>query len=188
MTINEIKETLGVDLTLQNRTVVNTVLKALYVEQQYKQLKHLKQAEILRSVTNDINCKRSNIYNYFKKMKTYKTDKASKLIVKAYVNKDKEYIKKYYDLIQQQKDSYKQQWSFKKYYDGKDYEPKRKVNIPTRTKVNKLMSNLQVADYLKANKVLKKTKFWDKMLLDYTAEDWNKLRNINPEMFDSYLK
>jgi hypothetical protein len=121
-------------------------------------------------------------------MKTYKTDKASKLIVKAYINKDKEYIKKYYDLIQQQKDSYKQQWSFKKYYDGKDYEPKPKVVIPIRTKVNKLMSNLQVADYLKANKVLKKTKFWDKMLLDYTNDDWHKLREINPEMFDSYLK
>jgi hypothetical protein len=50
------------------------------------------------------------------------------------------------------------------------------------------MSNLQVADYLKANKVLKKTKFWDKMLLDYTNDDWHKLREINPEMFDSYLK
>jgi hypothetical protein len=188
MTINQIKETLGVDLTLQNRTVVNTVLKALYVEQQYKQLKHLKQTDILKSVTNDINCKRSNIYNYFKKMKTYKTDKASKLIVKAYINKDKEYIKKYYDLIQQQKDNYKQQWSFKKYYDGKDYEPKPKVNIPIRTKVNKLMNNLQVADYLKANKVLKNTKFWDKMLLDYTNDDWHKLREINPKMFDSYLE
>jgi hypothetical protein len=50
------------------------------------------------------------------------------------------------------------------------------------------MSNLQVADYLKANKVLKNTKFWDKMLLDYTADDWNNLRNINPAMFDSYIK
>lgn len=188
MTINEIKENLGVDLTQKNRTVVNTVLKALYVEQQYKELKHLTQADILRSVTNDINCKRSNIYNYFKKIKTYKTDTASKLIVKAYKNKDKDYIKKYYDLIQQQKDTYKQQWSFKKYYDGKDYEPKQKANAKPTIKANKLMSNLQVADYLKANKVLRNTKFWDKMLLDYTVDDWNNLREINPKMFDSYIK
>ena len=72
MTINEIKEKLGVDLTQKNRTVVNVVLKALYVEKQYNELKHLKQSELLRKLCNDINCDRTNIYNYLKNHLIYR--------------------------------------------------------------------------------------------------------------------
>ena len=188
MTIDEIKEKLGVDLTQKNRTVVNVVLKVLYVEQQYKELKHLTQADILRKLTNDINCQRSNIYNYFKKIETYKTDPASKLIVKAYYEKDKKYIDAYYQHIKEIKENYVNQWYREKTNNIIQETLKARVVRPTKPKVVRPMNNLQVADYLKANRILKMSRYWDRLLTDYTQKDWDDLREINPKMFDSYIK
>lgn len=188
MTINEIKENLGVDITQKNRTVVNVVLKALYVEQKYNQLKHLKQSELLKILCNDINCDRTNIYNYLKKIKNYKFDIATKLIVKAYYEKDKQFIEAYHQHIKQSKEDYRNEWYKQKSNNVIQETLKARVVIPTKPKVFRPMNNLQVADYLKANKILKVSRYWDRMLTDYTEEDWFNLREINSKMFDSYIK
>jgi hypothetical protein len=188
MTINEIKTNLGVDITQKNRTVVNVVLKALYVEKQYNELKHLKQSELLRKLCNEINCDRSNIYNYLKKLKNYKLDIATKLIVKGFYEADKQYIDAYHQHIKQCKEDYRNQWYREKTNNVIQETLKVKPFIYKKEKVKLPMNNLQVADYLKANKILKLSKYWDRMITDYTNEDWFNLREINPKMFDSYLK
>jgi len=188
MTINEIKEKLGVDLTQKNRTVVNVVLKALYVEKQYNELKHLKQSELLKKLCNDINCDRTNIYNYLKKLKNYKLDIATKLIVKGFYEADKQYIDAYHQHIKQNKEDYRNQWYREKTNNVIQETLKDRVVIPTKPKVVRPMNNLQVADYLKANRILKASRYWDRLLTDYTDEDWFNLREINPKMFDSYIK
>lgn len=188
MTINEIKTNLGVDITQKNRTVVNVVLKALYVEQKYNQLKHLKQSELLKILCNDINCDRTNIYNYLKKIKNYKFDIATKLIVKAYYEKDKQFIEAYHQHIKQSKEDYRNEWYKEKTFKQIEEVIKDKVITPKKPKVVRPMKNLQVADYLKANKILKVSRYWDRLLTDYTEEDWFNLREINPKLFDSYIK
>jgi hypothetical protein len=188
MKINEIKTKLGVDISIPNRKVVNVVLKALYVEQQFKDLKHLKQPEILKIISTDINCSRANIYNYFKKLKGYKLNTASKLIVKAYIEKDKKYIQQYYDFIKENYENTRDNCAIRKIITEIETAPKTNIIKIQKAKPIKLKSNLQVADYLKANKIFKYSKFWDRMILDYTDEDWFNLREINPKMFDSYKK
>jgi hypothetical protein len=189
MTINEIKENLGIDLKIKSRKPVYSILKAMYVEQQYKELKHLKATQIPKIICIDINCDRTNIYNYIKKLTGYKLDIASKLIVKAYLTKDKKYIDEYYNYLKKQTDNYRKQKTIDNFC--KELDNKKKYSKPfisTKPKVNRPMNNLQVADYLKANKIFKYCKFWDKTLNKFTEEDWNELREINPTMFDTYLK
>ena len=188
MTIQQIKENLGIDLSIQSRKVPTVVLKALYVEKQFEILKSLPNPEILRIISNDINCSRSNIYNYFKKLKNYKLDKATQLIVKAFNEQDKQYIEKYYEHIKQASVEYRSQWYKQKSFKQIEEEIKDKVITPKKPKVIRPMNNLQVADYLKANKILRGKKYWDRLLTDYTEEDWFNLREINPTMFDTYLK
>lgn len=188
MTIKEIKDNLGVDLTIQCRKVPTVVLKALYVEQQYNNLKHIKQSELLKLLCADINCHRTNIYNYIKKLKNYKLNKATQLIVKAFNEQDKQYIDKYYEHIKQASDDYRSQWYREKTFKKIEEVIKDKVITPKKPKVVRPMKNLQVADYLKANKILRNKKYWDRMLTDYTEEDWFNLREINPTMFDTYIK
>lgn len=193
MTIKEIKENLGIDLSIQSRKVPTVVLKALYVEQQYNNLKHIKQSELLKLLCADINCQRSNIYNYIKKLKNYKLDKATQLIVKAFNQQDKQYIDKYYEHIKQASVEYRSQWYKQKRIEDfcKELDNKKRYSkpfIPKKPKVVRPMNNLQVADYLKANKILRGRKYWDRLLTDYTEEDWFNLREINPTMFDNYIK
>ena len=188
MTIKEIKENLGIDLSVQSRKVPTVVLKALYVEQQYNNLKHIKQSELLKLLCADIKCQRSNIYNYIKKLKNYKLDKATQLIVKAFNQQDKQYIDKYYEHVKQASVEYRSQWYKQKTFKQIEEEIKDKVITPKKPKVVRPMNNLQVADYLKANKILRGKKYWDRLLTDYTDEDWKELREINPTMFDTYLK
>ena len=188
MTIQQIKENLGIDLSVQSRKVPTVVLKALYVEHKYKELKGIPPPEILKIITQDINCHRTNIYNYFKKLNSYKLDKATQLIVKAFNEQDKTYIDKYYEHIKQASVEYRNQWYKQKSFKQIEEEIKDKVITPKKPKVNRPMNNLQVADYLKANKILRGKKYWDRLLTDYTEEDWKELREINPTMFDAYLK
>lgn len=189
MTINEIKENLGVDITQKNRKPVYSVLRGLYVEQQFKNLNHLKPSEIPRLICKDINCDRTNIYNYLKKVKNYKFDVATKLIVKAFNTKNKKYIDEYYAYLKKQKDIYNRRFKNDIFISQIDSTPKiTKPVIIKRPKIIKKMNNLQVANYLKANKIFKDCKYWDIMINKYTNEDWDNLRKINPEMFDSYIK
>jgi hypothetical protein len=189
MTIKEIKDNLGVDITQKNRKPVYSVLRALYVEQQFKVLNHLKPSEIPKLICVDINCDRTNIYNYLKKVKNYKFDVATKLIVKAFNTQEKKYIDEYYAYLKKQKDIYNRR--FKNDIFIKQVESGQKIIkpvIPVKPKVIKQMNNLQVANFLKANKIFKDCKYWDKMITKYTDEDWAGLRKINPKMFDEYLK
>jgi len=190
MTINEIKENLGVDITQKNRKPVFAILRALYVEQQYKELKHLKPSEIPRIICKEINCDRTNIYNYLKKVKNYKFDVATKLIVKAFNTKNKKYLDEYYAYLKKQKDIYNRRFKEDNIFISQvDSITKiSKPVIPRKPKIIKKMNNLQVANYLKENKIFKDCKYWDKMLCKYTNEDWDGLREINPKMFDSYIK
>jgi hypothetical protein len=189
MTIKEIKDNLGVDITQKNRQPVYSVLRGLYVEHQFKVLNHLKPSEIPRIICVDINCDRTNIYNYLKKVKNYKFDVATKLIVKAFNTQEKKYIDEYYAYLKKQKDIYNRR--FKNDIFIKQVESGQKIIkpvIPVKPKVIKQMNNLQVANFLKANKIFKDCKYWDKMITKYTDEDWAGLRKINPKMFDDYLK
>jgi hypothetical protein len=47
---------------------------------------------------------------------------------------------------------------------------------------------LEVANFLKANKIFKDCKYWDKMITKYTDEDWAGLRKINPEIEDVFIQ
>lgn len=184
MTINEIKKKLGIDLKEKSRKPVHVVLKAVYVEQQYFYFSHLSNPVLLKKICKDLGCDRTTVLNLIKKLDGYKKDPATKLITKAYYHEDKTYIDKYYEHLRQAKIDYRNQFKQQDYVSA----PVVKVKvIPVKPKVSKLMTNLQVADFLKANNILKSV-FWDKNLKNYTAEDWEKLREINPESFDNFKK
>lgn len=186
MTIKEIKDNLGIDISIKNRSVVNVVFKALYVEYKLNDLKEMHTPDILKLISNDINCSRTNVYNYLKKLKGYKLGIGTKLIVKAFYEKDKKYLDEYNNHIKQIHESKRDSWVAQKAIN--EIEIKPKIIKLQKTKPIKLKSNLQVADYLKANKIFKYSHYWDTLINDYTDEDWFKLRKINPTMFDTYIK
>ena len=172
ITIEDIKQNLGIDISKPNRKVVPVVLKAMYVEMVCNKLK-LPIGKLFEKIGNDIKTDRTNIYNLRKKIKYYKLDPATKLIIKAFQTQDKKYIQDYYNYIEKQKQN-----NNKLFY---SYQPVIKLKIKNR------MNNLQVATFLKANNDFKTKKYWDVHLEKYTDNDWLSLRAINPKMFDSVV-
>lgn len=186
MTINEIKENLGIDISIPCRKIENIVLKGLYVEKRLSELPDLKQTIAYDLIGKEINVKRSNIFNIFKNLEHYKTNKNTKLIHLAFNTGDKIFLAQYKAQIKKQQCS--------NYYIRTAEERKTKRII----KQNKIktesvipetpyLNNLNVAEYLRKNKI-KQSRFWDIHPRLYTENTWNELRNFNPAMFDTYLK
>jgi hypothetical protein len=185
ITIEDIKQNLGIDISKPNRKVVPVVLKAMYAEMVCNKLK-LPIGIVLNKIGEDLNCKRSNIYNYQKKLKMFKTNKETKLIVKAFKTLDKKYIDEFFNLKRNQRKNYDQQ-----FYSNSKPENDKIVEIKNdyivKQKIQKKMNNLQVATFLKANNDYKSRNYWNVHLENYTLETWDSLRAINPKMFDSVV-
>lgn len=186
ITIETIKQNLGIDITKSIRKVPNVVIRALYAEYRMEQLSKIDNRNAFETIAGEIKTHRTSLYNMFLKIDTYKRHKHTKILIEAFKTQDKKYIQKYIDTKAEEKLNYQSQW----YDNNKKNNAKAPKPAPheAKEKIEKKLNNKQVADFLKTNNVLKKSIFWDKMITKYTKRDWDNLRDINPKMFDAYLK
>lgn len=182
MTPNEIKTIFGIDITDKNRSVPYIALRYFCAEAMEKELKgNPKHFDI---IAKELNFKRVNVYNCLLKAKELKKDKLVKLIYKAFKTKDKTYLDEYFRLKAIETKNYN-----KTYKDNlvlRSHVPaERKTQVIKTFSNAPKLSNLKLAEFLRNNNVLKH-ELWDVPTKNISANQWQQLRNINKNMFDSY--
>jgi hypothetical protein len=88
MSIEEIKERLGIDITEKNRTDLYVYLRSIYYTQE-------KGKKTITAISRDLKLTHSSLINAFSKQYIYESDPLYHLVVKAYVTEDKKYITEY---------------------------------------------------------------------------------------------
>jgi len=172
MTIKEIKDILGIDITEVNKKLPFVVLKALYIENRIIELKDFNKNHKYEIICKELNIKKSNILYALKQVEKYKIGETTKILFNAFKSKEKHLINDYYKALEDRN--------------------RRSVYLYDLNKRNIRnnsikLNNLQVADYLKANSI-NISRFWDRLPKYYTDKEWLELRSFNSKMFDSYGK
>ena len=150
MTINEIKEHLGIDLTIKDRRLSTIIIKSIWIEQELK--KQRKKSHIAK----DLKLVHASVLNIISKSNEYKKVLNYKEFLKAYKNKD--FIK------------------FKKIetYIRKDYQIDKLIKNEKkeikRWSVDKIISTLR-----KDNKC----RLWNKPMNKFDENDYEKLRKLS---------
>lgn len=162
MSIEEIKNALGVDLRLKNRSLGITILKSIWIEQELE--KGCKKYHL----SKELNLTNPSILNLCKNIEQYKTLEPYKYILQAYLTKDKNLIvgikipksKRYRSKKKKEKivsslendllQPFNARWSHIRII-------KALRNENTHYLWNKLMPSFSVNDYLELQKLEKKT-------------------------------
>ena len=180
----EIKQTFGIDITEKNRTIPYVAMRCFYADMKVKILKG-KITNRYRTIASEIGCNRDNLYNLLTKAKSFKTDKHTKLIYKAFKNKDKTQLQAYFDLRKQIHVEKRNVMYKKRAF--KEYVPAVKVKVLTKFDKNKaLMTNLELASFLRANKVLNHP-VWETPVKNISQNQWDQVKQMNPAMFDKIV-
>lgn len=180
----EIKEIFGIDITEKNRTIPFVALRAFYAEDRVNQLKGRITSRYIK-VSNEIGCGRDNVYNLLKKGELFKKDECIKIIFEAFKNKEKSLLKEYEKQLRKTRALNNSAKSLKMFNDGFNYAQKPSQTGNTEKTIVKI-SNLKLAEFLRANKVLKHD-LWDVPVRNISTNQWKQVRNINKKMFDNYV-
>ena len=180
----EIKEIFGIDITEKNRKVEYVALRAFYAEERIKQLKGNITSKYL-TVSKEIGCGRDNVYNLLTKGELFKKDECIKFIFEAFKTKDKALLKEYEKQLRKTRALSKSEKSLKMFNDGCNY-----AQIPSQIANNEKtvikMSNLKLAEFLRLNKEFKH-QLWGVPVRNISANQWQQVRSINKNMFDSFI-
>jgi hypothetical protein len=180
----EINEIFGIDITEKNRTIQFVALRAFYAEDRVKQLKG-RITSIYVTVSNEIGCGRDNVYNLLTKGEIFKKDECIKIIFEAFKTKDKGLLKEYEKQLRKTRALNHSEKNLKMFNDGINYAQKPSQVGNTEKTIIK-MSNLKLAEFLRANKVLKHD-LWDVPVRNISTNQWKQVRKINPKMFEEIV-
>jgi len=180
----EIKQVFGIDITEKNRTIPYVALRAFYAEDRVNQLKGNITSRY-KTVAKELGRGRDNVYNLLKKGKLFKTDECIKLIFEGFKTKEKGCLQEYEKQLKKTRALSHSEKSIKMFNDGFNYAQIPSQLDKTEQFVSK-MSNLKLAEFLRANKVLKH-EVWDTPVRNISNNQWEKVRNINEKMFDNYV-
>jgi hypothetical protein len=184
MTIEEIKTIFGIDITEKNRSTPYLALRYFYAEMRVKQIKGNISKKYI-TTANEINCNRDNLYNMLLKAEVFKKDELIKYIYKAFKTKEKRYFEEYLNKKQEQINNYQKIYEEEKTL--RNHVPAERKDVVVKVFRNDpLLKNLQVADFLKANKILSHP-LWDVPAKNISPNQWQKLKKINPEMFEQLV-
>ena len=175
---NDLKETLGIDITEKNRTIPYVALRCFYAEMRVEQLEG-RISKRYTIVSKEIGCGRDNVYNLITKGKLFKKDECVKIIFEAFKTKEKTLLKEYEKQLIKTKALKNSERTLKMFNDGFNYAqtPRGKKSMVVK------MSNLKLSEFLRANSILKH-ELWDTPVRNISDAQWIKARNINENMFD----
>lgn len=176
----EIQQIFDIDITDKNRTIPFMALRAFYAEDRVRQLRG-NTTNRYTTVAKELGCGRDNVYNLLKRGKTFKEDKCIKIIFEAFKAKDKALINKYHKELKKTIALEKSFKNNKMFNDGIKIEVKPKEKIEVKT-----LSNLKLAEFLRTNKVMKHD-LWNTPVKNISANQWQQVRQINKNMFDSFI-
>lgn len=162
MTIKEIKQYLGIDISIANRNTEFVILRCIYVEQQLKKrISHF-------NISKELNCTHASIYNLQKKLPIYKEHFLYNLILKSYNYRDKILFNTLYDL---KKEIIKQT---KKEYNANRYDLSVRIFINKEDNF-KRFNPYKIIDILKKDN---KNKLWNKPMNLFDANDYKILLSL----------
>jgi hypothetical protein len=176
----ELKQVLGIDITEKNRTIPYMALRAFYAEDRVNQLNGRITSRYIK-VGSEIGCGRDNIYNLIKRVENFKTDECIKILFEAFKTKEKALIQHYHKQLIKTRALNHSQKIAKMFNDGHSY-----AQIPNKKEQTYLMSNLKLAEFLRANKILKH-ELWDTPVRNISPNQWKQVRKINPKMFEEII-
>jgi hypothetical protein len=179
----ELKDIFGIDITEKNRTTPYNAMRYFYAEMREKELRGTPNHFAI--IGKEINCDRVTIYNSLLKAKLMREDKNTEVLYTAFKNKDKSLIEDYKISFKKRKAINQSNYYIKKSL--KETKPATIVKVVTRFDKNKaLMSNLKLAEFLRANKILKH-ELWDTPVRNISPNQWKQVRKINPKMFEEII-
>jgi hypothetical protein len=176
----ELKDIFGIDITEKNRTIPYVAMRSFYAESKTNELKGNITSRYTK-VANEIGCGRDNIYNLITKGKKFKTDECIKILFEAFKTKDKALISQYHKQVIKTRALNHSERNAKMFNDGHCY-----VQIPKGKEQTYIISNLKLAEYLRANKVLKH-ELWDTPVKNISPNQWQQAKKINPKMFEEIV-
>ena len=180
----EIQQIFSINIKEKNRTIPYVALRCFYAEMRVEQLTG-NITNRYTTIAKEIGCNRDNLYNMLLKAKLFKEDKYCKILFEAFKTKDKALIEVYHETKRKDKVEYQAN----RYIEIAlaEHKPATIVKTITRFDKNKApMSNLKLAEYLRKNKVMKH-ELWDCPVKNISANQWQKVRSINKNMFDNYV-
>ena len=179
----EIQQIFSINIKEKNRTIPYVALRAFYAEQRDKELNGINNHFDI--IAKEIGCNRPNVYNCLLKAKLFKEDKYTKILFEAFKTKDKSLIEVYHET--KRKDKVEYQANRYREIALAEHKPATIVKTITRFDKNKApMSNLKLAEYLRKNKVMKH-ELWDIPVKNISSNQWQQVRSINKNMFDSFI-
>lgn len=179
----EIQQIFSINIREKNRTIPYVAFRAFYSEMREKELNGI--PNHFEIIAKELNFKRVNVYNCLLKAKLFREDKNTKILFKAFKTKDKALIQEYYDNLRVLKSEKQAERYLQR--DLKEFIPAQRVKVISRFDKNKSpMTNLKLAEYLRKNKVLKH-ELWDTPVKNISVNQWQKVRSINENMYDSIV-
>jgi hypothetical protein len=180
----ELKEIFGIDITEKNRTIPHVALRCFYSEMRVEQLTGNISSRYV-TIAKEIGCNRDNLYNMLSKAETLRKDKSTKVLFEAFKNKDKSLFEQYLTNHKEYRKQYHKNWDKNKAM--KTYEPPKVIKVFAKIEKRKsVMSNLKLAEYLRANNLLKHD-VWDTPVRNISPNQWQQVKKINPIMFESII-
>jgi dephospho-CoA kinase len=176
MTIQEIKDIFGIDITDKKRTELNVYLKTLYVEQNKSQ-------KSILQLSKDLNCSHSTLLYNLKTLDTYNLDPLFMYVVKAFKTKDINLIQEYKNL-QLERVAARKHLTYAKFITKRNLEkPKRFYKEHYKGEEDRISNDftgvkrvgiLEVAENLR----FIKTNLNDKPFTAWTGRDWSNYYNL----------
>ena len=176
----ELKDIFEIDITEKNRTIPYVAMRSFYAESKINELKGNITSRYTK-VANEIGCGRDNIYNLITKARKFKTDECIKILFEAFKTKDKALILQYHKQVIKTRALNHSERNAKMFKDGHSY-----IQLPKGKEQTYLMSNLNLAEYLRKNKVMKH-ELWDTPVKNISTNQWQQLKKINPKMFEEIV-
>jgi len=165
MTINEIKEHLGIDLTIKDRRRVFVILKAIYVKDNLKK-------ENAYNLSKNLKLTNATVLSLIRNFKRLKEDNFYEKIKLAYDTKDKNLFD---EILLTKKD-----------YDRKEYNRLYRLGehkSKPKSKPKGIIPHPKKRwHYLRIIEVLRKDnnhKLWDKLIPDFNTKDYKELRKLS---------
>lgn len=163
MTINEIKEHLGIDLTIKNRAMEYVILRYIYIEQE------LKKGNSHYQISKDLKVVHASIYNLERKGFIYKKYYLYETILKSYLEKDKKIFNSIYEM---KKQLIKEQ--NKEYHKAYNRSIAKEIIIKVDIKI-KRWSVEKIIQTLRKNN---KCRLWNKPMNEFDEKDYEKLNKL----------
>lgn len=178
----EIQKIFSINIKEKNRNIEYVILKTLYIQQ--KKEEYLKDGLNISNVSiklaKELNMNSSSVFNSFNRLEMYSKDKSLELLFKAFRTKEKAFVDLYLRKQKERKKELQKNWRLAKGI------PEKPINVKEINYTKVELNGKQLSEFLRANNI-KKHKAWNTPVKNISQNQWQQVRQINKNMFDSFI-